>query len=239
VVTGFKGGTWYAVSGNLTVRNNDAHAWCEIWDAANAVWLRVDPTPGATAVATGNEPGGAAALARRLDSSWSARLDSLRVVWYRRIVNFDQRTQLNTIRSVRDAAQSGSRRLQTSLDQGLRAVRDWLTTPWDTTRVIRAVALAIVAAGLFWGVRMLAQGWRWRRGGDEARGRQDPVRIEAGRWLRRLDDGGPVAAAGTDSFSELVRLRYGPRASWPEPGAAFRRARVTWKEQRRRRRISR
>ncbi len=33
VVTGFKGGTWNAYSGNYTIRNSDAHAWAEVWDA--------------------------------------------------------------------------------------------------------------------------------------------------------------------------------------------------------------
>jgi hypothetical protein len=32
VVTGFKGGTWNAYSGNYTIRNSDAHAWAELWD---------------------------------------------------------------------------------------------------------------------------------------------------------------------------------------------------------------
>ena len=32
VVTGFKGGTWNAYSGNYTIRNSDAHAWAEVWD---------------------------------------------------------------------------------------------------------------------------------------------------------------------------------------------------------------
>ena len=43
VVTGFKGGTWNAYSGNYTIRNSDAHAWTEIWDPGSGAWLREDP----------------------------------------------------------------------------------------------------------------------------------------------------------------------------------------------------
>ena len=79
LVIGFKGGTWNAYSNNFTLRNSDAHAWCEIFDAAAGAWLRADPTPGAANA--GDEAKGEAALAARLDTSWSARFDSLRIFW--------------------------------------------------------------------------------------------------------------------------------------------------------------
>lgn len=234
MIAGFKGGSWNAFTGNLTVRNNDAHAWCEIWDAAAGAWLRVDPTPGATVVATGEEPKGTAALSRRTDRSWSARLDSLRILWYRRIVNFDQRTQQNVVRSLREATTAGGQRLQSSLDRAGRALRDWLTSPWDTGRVLRAAAGLLVLGGLVWGGRALAGRWRWRGGRTEIRGRPDPVRIEAGRWLARLRGSGDEDPAHGVEVRDLERLRYGPRASWAEPAAVFRRARQAWKRGRRR-----
>ncbi len=237
LISGFRGGSWNAFTGNLTVRNNDAHAWCEIWDAATASWIRVDPTPGSQAVATGDEAQGGAALARRTDSSWSARLDSFRILWYRRIVNFDQRTQVDAVRSVRDATRASGQRLQATFDRTAKALKDWLTSPWDVPRVLRTVAALVALAGLAWGGRVLAGRWRWRRGGLETRGRPDPVRMEAGRWLARLRDN----PDGETSLSvhELERLRYGPRASWPEPRAVFQRARLAWKDARRRGRVGR
>ena len=36
----------------------------------------------------------------RVDRSWTARLDSLRVFWYRRIVSFDDRAQAEALRAV-------------------------------------------------------------------------------------------------------------------------------------------
>ena len=239
MIAGFKGGSWNAFTGNLTVHNNDAHAWCEIWDAPTGSWIRVDPTPGSQAVATGDDPKGGAALAHRTDSSWSARLDSLRILWYRRIVNFDQRTQVDAVRSLRDATTAGGQRLQVTLDRTAKAVKDWLTSPWDTGRVLRTAAALVALAGVTWGGRTLAARWRWRRGGLETRGRPDPVRMEAGRWLARLRESEDGTGAASPSISELERLRYGPRAGWPEPRAAFQRARQECKDSRRRKRVGR
>src|SRR5690606_3088574 len=87
LVTGFRGGTWNDFSGSFTVRNANAHAWAEIFDDASGSWIRIDPTPGNQALATTDiDPATGAARARTRDSSWTARIESLRVFWYRRIV---------------------------------------------------------------------------------------------------------------------------------------------------------
>ncbi|HEY1109367.1 MAG TPA: DUF3488 and transglutaminase-like domain-containing protein, partial [Opitutaceae bacterium] len=86
VVTGFRGGTWNGYSNNFTIRNSDAHAWVEIFDEAAKGWLRTDPLqPEESQQATATV--GETAVAARLDRSWRARFDSLRVFWYRRIVS--------------------------------------------------------------------------------------------------------------------------------------------------------
>ncbi len=43
VVTGYQGGEWHKSDQYLTLRQYDAHAWVEIWQA-DAGWLRYDPT---------------------------------------------------------------------------------------------------------------------------------------------------------------------------------------------------
>ena len=255
LIVGFKGGTWNGFSNNLTVRNRDAHAWAEIWNGEGA-WLRVDPTPGATSVVGDNEPAGAAALDRRLDLSWSARLESLRIFWYRRIVNFDQRSQLETLQAVKGATQQVGLRVRAAVVRWLGWLQAWRAQPWNMWRITRAAAVVAALAGGVWAWRSFGLGWRWRWSG-RGRRREDPVRREAGRWLRKIAESGkrkpesagakaesgerrpeslpPIAESGNripessevfDVTMELQRLRYGARATWPEPGAVFRRARL-------------
>lgn len=49
IVTGYQGGELNALDGFWTVRQSDAHAWTEVWQAGRG-WMRVDPT---SAVAPG------------------------------------------------------------------------------------------------------------------------------------------------------------------------------------------
>jgi hypothetical protein len=226
VVTGFKGGTWNGYSGNYTVRNSDAHAWAEIWDARRGAWLRDDPlAPSADSGAP--EQRGDAALDVLMDRSWSARLNSLRVFWYRRIVNFDQQSQVDTIRAVKAATDSSGKWLRAAVAQFAGRVKAWLVSPWDLGRAARAGAVAAAAAALLWA---LATG-RLRLAAVVGARRTDPVRREAGRWLARLD--GPPGLV-----ADLQRLRFGHAGTWPRPAEVFRRARRAPASSRRRSRAS-
>jgi transglutaminase-like putative cysteine protease len=222
VVTGFKGGTWNAYSGNYTIRNSDAHAWAEVWEPQKGAWLREDPLETAAAEdASGDR--GAAALAGLMDRSWSARWTSLRIFWYRRIVNFDQQSQVDTLRAVKAATDNSGKWLQTSITEIALRVKGWFLGRWDLARILRLAAVAGAAASLVW---VFITG-RWRLAGV-VRGRKvDPVRREAGRWLIRLD--GPP-----NLVADLQRLRYGPAPSWPRPSEVFRRARKSRPSSRRR-----
>jgi transglutaminase-like putative cysteine protease len=59
IVTGYQGGEINPVDGYMIVRQSDAHAWAEVWTAADG-WLRVDPT--AAAIPSRVEAGLAAAV---------------------------------------------------------------------------------------------------------------------------------------------------------------------------------
>lgn len=223
VVAGFRGGTLNAFENYLMVRNSDAHAWVEVFDGAGA-WFRVDPTPGATAATQAER--GAEAVARASDRSWSARLDTLRVFWYRRVVNFDARQQVELADTVRSVTTGAGDALRARLEELGKRLKAWLAGPWDLARIGRAVAvLVFVAAALLavgrvarWGVTR----WRqWRRPGEF-----DPVRSAAGRWLRRLAESGAPTPERDAVRGELERLRYGARETWPEPRAVFKRARA-------------
>lgn len=213
VVTGFRGGTWNGYSGNYTIRNSDAHAWAEVWDGGKGAWLREDPLA-ANAGADASDETGAAALAGRMDRSWSARLNSLRVFWYRRIVNFDQQSQADTLRAAKAAADTTGQWLRSMIGELGFRTRLWIARPWTAARVARTASTLAAAAGFLWVLSAV----RWRLAAM-GRGRKvDPVRREAGRWLVRVKGPPPLVA-------DLQRLRYGPVPTWPRPAEVFRRAR--------------
>ena len=227
VVTGFRGGSWNADSNNFTLRNSDAHAWVEIFDAESGAWLRADPTPGATAAAE-REVAGEEGLAQRLDRSWTARLDSLRVFWYRRIVSFDQQSQLETWQAVKEATEGLGARLRETVEAWGWRVRAWARVPWDARLTgIVVVSGAVMVLGLWW---LLRRGFsifdfRFSRKG----GRGDGVRMEAGKWLRRMKACRAFDEDCQRVSRELERLRFGARETWGEPKEVFRGARKAWR----------
>lgn len=224
VIAGFRGGVLNGFENYFMVRNSDAHAWTEVYDG-KAAWLRADPTPGAVAFA---EAGAARQVRQEQDSSWSARFDSLRVIWYRRIVNFDSRTQVRMVESVKTFTVDSGAALRARLEEFSRRLKAWLYRPWDSRRVARMVGVALLAAGAGWALVRLGQwGWmRWQgwRRPDEF----DPVRRMGGKWLGRIAEGGGRNAERPEIISvwaDLQRLRYGRRETWPEPRGVFKRAR--------------
>lgn len=213
VVTGFRGGSWNGYSNSLTVRNSEAHAWAEVFDEAAGGWRRVDPLqPDPAAQAAG--AAGPASAVTRIDRSWTARLDSLRVFWYRRIVSFDDRAQAEALRAVKDATRDTGRRLTEAFAAWTSAAREWLAGPWNVRRWLIWIGGALAAVLL---VR-LGAALRWSR---VVRRRQDPVRREAGRWLVRLrsEIGGDLS--GWRVAADLERLRFGPPDTWPDPRVTF------------------
>lgn len=224
VVTGFRGGTWNGYSNNFTIRNADAHAWAEIFDVTTGAWLRADPLEIPRAATETAEAADAALIASRLDRSWAARLDSLRVFWYRRIVSFDQNAQVETLKVLKEATQSSGTRLREAVRGSLEAFRTWFTQPWDPRRVLTWISGTGIVVALAWLWRRFGRAsWRIRWRSKGAR-REDPVRREAGRWLMRLRDCGGEAAVA-ETISNLQRLRFGPPSSSAAAEVVFGRAR--------------
>jgi hypothetical protein len=223
IVTGFRGGTWNAYSNNFSVRNSDAHAWAEIYDDAKGAWLRADALEQPVTDQTATQ--GEAAIARRTDDSWSARLDSLRVFWYRRIVNFDQRSQLETLKTVKETAQNSGKRVREFLSAAIAGVKAWLAEPWNLARGAKVLGLVAGLIIAWWAWRWhLRDVWRQLVRGVAGE-REDPVRGEASRWLVKISRSEVRGAEHDAVIADLQRLRYGARATWSEPEKIFHRAR--------------
>lgn len=221
LVTGFRGGSWNGYSNSLTVRNSDAHAWAELFDEAAGGWRRVDPLASPVADA-GAGPEVAAAVAAQPDRSWGARWDSLRVFWYRRIVSFDQRSQVESARGLLAAAEAWFREGRDAARASLGRAAVWWRSPWDAGRL--AGAGGVATGGLLLVLLWRRVRWDFWRGPGRT-GREAAVRREAGRWLGRLE---PAAADDPERAAvvvQLQRLRFGAAAGWPDPAASFQRAR--------------
>jgi hypothetical protein len=225
-ITGFKGGDWNAYEDYFMVRNSHAHAWCEIYDG-RAGWIRVDPTDGSAPVNAGAQGGAdeSRLLTQRSDRTWGARLDAMRILWYRRIVNFDQRTQIALIDGLKETTGRFGAAVRALMEDAAAALRRWRDGRWEAWQVLRwlgGAAAVLLAGGIWWRRGRGLLWWRirgWRRQG------QDPVRREAGRWLRKLGERGRLQVECGAVLADLQRLRYGPRETWPKPQLVFGRAR--------------
>jgi len=109
IVTGYQGGERNGVDGFWVLRQSDAHAWAEVWQAG-AGWVRVDPT---SAVAPGRTgafqrlaaPRGVVAealgnfsptLQAQLRATWEAVNNS----WSQWVLNYTQGKQLDLLKNI-------------------------------------------------------------------------------------------------------------------------------------------
>ena len=220
-VTGFKGGSWNAYEAYYMVRNSDAHAWCEVL-GEDGVWFRVDPTPGATDGLIGNLAA-VAPVRLPVDTSLHAYIDSLRMLWYRQIVSFDGRSQTAVVKSVQSLGRETLAGIWALvLDSGRTVIR-WMQSPWDWRRFSLILGGSLFLFYLVIALRHLGLGLG--DFGQILRRRMEPARLRAGRHLRRLDRTTPGEPGREALIGDLLRIRYGQRASWPNQREVFRRAR--------------
>ena len=104
VVTGYQGGDTNPVDGYMVVRQADAHAWAEVWLAANG-WTRIDPTAAAVPIRvelgiTAAAPAGAPLLMRGglgwlkgLRNDW----DALTNRWNQWVLGYNPERQLEML----------------------------------------------------------------------------------------------------------------------------------------------
>jgi protein-glutamine gamma-glutamyltransferase len=110
VVTGYQGGELNTIDGYWTVRQRDAHAWAEVWQAGVG-WVRVDPTSAVAPNRVGSftrlaAPQGAVGavlgvvvplgLTQQLRAVWEAVNNN----WNQWVLNYSQSRQLNLLKDL-------------------------------------------------------------------------------------------------------------------------------------------
>lgn len=235
IVTGFVGGDWNGFENYFMVRNRHAHAWAEIWDPAEG-WIRVDPTPGAGASESVDQ-----ALATgwlTLDRTWQAYMDSLRMLWFRRVIQFDRGDQEAIVRGLRGIRSQMLAALLQMRDK-IQAIitGDWRrlfgggsdsqdpetggnngsqrTSPWIGWGLLVATVLTGYALLRAYRCRHTAHliENRWRRRAGRLR-------------LRILQKQTQENIAPYPGIADLEAIRFGAVAHWPaDPAATFAAAR--------------
>jgi transglutaminase-like putative cysteine protease len=184
VAVGFQQGDWNPYGRYFMVRLSDAHAWVEVYLDGRG-WVAFDPSPRAEA------------MAEEIPGGMSLYLDAARMRWYRYVVSWSLRDQVQLAASVH--RQAADARV------ALAWPRDWRVSP----AVGIGAGLAVVVALLWW---LQRHGPVLPRTGPAAR---MPAFYE--RALRLLARRG--LAPGAAETARQFASRVGERA--PDRAAAF------------------
>ena len=189
IVTGYQGGDLNSVDGFWTLRQSDAHAWAEVWQAGKG-WVRVDPTaavaPGRIGVAGRLQaPRGvvgnafATMVSPTVLASIRAGWEAVNNGWNQWVLNYAQTSQINLLKKIGFTAPS-----------------------WED--------LLRVLAGLVAGVALVAVVWaRWERS------RRDPWLQLLDQARQRLQAAGlPLGpAVPARSMAQQARQHFGDAAA--------------------------
>jgi transglutaminase-like putative cysteine protease len=214
MVGGYQGGELNPITGHLMVRQYDAHAWVEMWQAQTG-WQRVDPT---AAVAPARiEQGLSAALSAADRSSLSifssARMgewalagglleliDSVELRWNLWVVGFDNNVQSGLLESLLgelSAAKVGSAML---IGGGLSTAIVLLVLGWRQRSLPKHPVEEMFSK---FSARLAAQGYPRR-----------PEESPAGFVSRIADQVGLTEAQVGGVVAELDTLLYNPSVAW-------------------------
>ncbi len=208
IITGFVGGDWNGYENYFMVRNRNAHAWCELFDPSRG-WIRVDPTPGyATDPGSVDEALSTGRLA--IDRTFKAYLDSLRILWFRRVIQFDSEDQQEMAEIVKDVGSLGlgwaSEQWNWMKEQ---FAKDWQAFKhegnWEglVTHNVKPLLVIIIVALLAYLITR-----RRKKTGFEELTRRRAGKALYQRKMRGLPEDGMA-------HEDLCRIRYGPVSSWP------------------------
>ncbi|MCZ6673302.1 MAG: transglutaminaseTgpA domain-containing protein [Verrucomicrobia bacterium] len=232
VVTGFHGGSWNGFEDYFMIKNSEAHAWVEIFDG-DSYWVRVDPTPG------GNQEimklnQATAEVSSFVDSSIAAYFDSIRILWYRRVVNFDNQDQIDLLNGVSSSVRELVDKSKLKLSLLLVELRALIEDPFNKERLTLFGMAFLTFFGIYLIIRILLSRIRARAYfkffGTRKRKRVKQLkdRVLAGqlleRFRRRLIDMELIETV-RGSIDELRVIRFGAVDSWPTVNPVLKRAR--------------
>ncbi|MDD4348398.1 MAG: DUF3488 and transglutaminase-like domain-containing protein [Opitutales bacterium] len=228
VVKGFAGGQWSEYREYFVVRNRNAHAWCEVFDA-NAGWVRYDPTPPSDLL-----EGDLADNRRSLFSvgRWSSWWDTIKMRYYRYVIDFDEQDQMDAAMVMQNKMASWS----PVFDRLNSALVNWMQGGGrdgglSGKNAVRLMALMLAVVGFCSGVYLV---FRWlfgRRNSPKryhakrtmASGFEARIRRNAGRVLHETSQS---YCNSDDTTKPLWLMRYGPKQEWPaHPNREIRAAR--------------
>lgn len=213
MVTGFAGGGWNPVQDFFVVRNRDAHAWVEIYHESTREWIRVDPTPGAG----GSHPDAPPVRSFEAETGWGTWVDSLRIQWYRRIVNFEQDDQIEMADSVVGRIRKLSADVGARVRGFFERVGEWMAQPFSAANLFQAGVVLLFVLALFFGWRgryiLLGFFFLLLKRPDGL----DPVRHQSAYFLKRFrprivqaERAGRDSGALVEMSRTLKALRFGP-----------------------------
>ena len=116
-VTGFRGANWNAFGNYYAVRQSHAHSWAEVL-FKDVGWVRVDATPAS------DEGQSGIGWWRKVDE-W---LDSLRLRWYKWVIEYDLENQLSILRSIRDRLRGDAATMGTVASSSGKKKGSWKET---------------------------------------------------------------------------------------------------------------
>ncbi len=218
-VNGFLGGEWNEFGSYLAVRSGDAHSWVEVWFEGIG-WVTWDPTPAGGTTSRLATSGFVDKLRRALDT--------LRLQWFRWVVEYDLSRQISIFGRVRDVFQSG----RSSGAGVLSQLRAGLVRHRDL--VAAGILVLAIIAGLIV--------WRRTRGASRSRSSRSagPDHPVVALWAKQAARYGRLGhprrpgdtpreqaaaarradAPGAVEFVELCELYYTARYAPPEAARA-------------------
>lgn len=213
LVTGFLPGEWNDFGNYYSVRQQDAHAWVEVYFPGSG-WLTFDPTP---SVATPPPPFFMVAKMGRF-------VDSIRLKWDRYVVQYSFRDQMDVVQGIREQ----SDRARTQAGQWLAPLLGWMgtlrTALADLIRVYGTIVIGVAGACALGIALIVAVAFRRRRGGpgrigdSRTAGQVAAVQVYS-RMLRFLETRGvrKTPSATPLEFSRVVSREWGEAARFVGP----------------------